>query len=115
MYINISLFTEANVVATDLRLLKRLKHVAAKPIRLDRLALPVMSILLCIAVVIYTEMTQTDFATYLLYTFIANVLGAVLYYVVLMKVNKHGDSFDRFFLVGLNISMLSCTASQRRI
>ena len=86
------LLTDANVVATDLRLLQRLKYIPVKPIRLDRLALPIMSILLCIAVVIYTEMTQTDFATYLLYTFIANVLAAVFYYIVLMKVMVITDS-----------------------
>ncbi len=59
-----------------------------KTVQLDRMIFPFISITLSVAVVGYCEINEVHFATYLLYTLIANVLGSCIYYIGIMKVSK---------------------------
>jgi len=67
---------------------RQLKETAFKG---DRIILPGISFLLGFAVLIYCELNKEDFATYLLYVLVANVIGFTVYYVGIMKVKE--DSY----------------------
>lgn len=73
---------------TDIRILRNLGQLKDQQINGDRLILPLISLLLGIAVLIYCELTNIDFATYLLYVLVSNVIGSTLYYVGIMKVYR---------------------------
>jgi len=52
----------------------------------DRLIHPILSFTISIGALVYCELTDADFATYLLYILVANVLTSTIYYVAIMKV-----------------------------
>ncbi|CAG7837461.1 unnamed protein product, partial [Allacma fusca] len=93
-------------IVTGWSLFAGVKQIFRRPVHTDRLILPFISILLSIGVVIYSEMEKADFATYLLYTFIANVLGFCLYYMVIMK-PLHGE-FKNFSWVQPTFYFVAC-------
>jgi hypothetical protein len=61
-----------------------------RTVQIDRLVHPIIAILMSVAVVIYGELSSIQFATYLLYTLIANVLASCFYYIAIMK-PLHGE------------------------
>lgn len=81
-------FKENGEIITDWSLYKHLGQLKGKRINADRLYHPLISFLICIAVLVYSELSNIGFASYLLYVLVGNVLGTTLYYVGIMKVRE---------------------------
>ncbi|CAL8143758.1 unnamed protein product [Orchesella dallaii] len=85
---------ENNELVTDWRIYRYLGQLISQPINGDRLILPFISFSICIAILVYSELTTIEFASYLLYVLVGNVLGTTLYYVGIMK-PLHGEFKNR--------------------
>ncbi|ODM96321.1 SID1 transmembrane family member 1 [Orchesella cincta] len=85
---------ENNELVTDWRIYQYLGQLKYHRINGDRIILPFISFSICIAVLVYSELSSMGFASYLLYILVGNVLGTTLYYVGIMK-PLHGEFKNR--------------------